>query len=71
MITSNRVTWLLESSKIDLKHYYKYRLGLLLWEEEVKWYERAKTTRLLSGDCNTKYFHLVANGKQRKHVFSI
>ena len=29
-------------------------------------YQRAKTTKLLSGDCNTKYFHLVANGKNRK-----
>ena len=52
--------------EIDLKNFYKERLALLLREQEVKWYQRAKTTRLLSGDCNTKYFHLVANGKHRK-----
>ena len=52
--------------EIDLQNYYKERLVLLLWEEEIKWYQRAKTTKLLSGDCNTKYFHLVANGKHRK-----
>jgi hypothetical protein len=53
----------LDSVEIDLKNYYKQRLALLLQKEEVKWYQRAKTTRLLLGDCNTKYLHLVANGK--------
>ena len=52
--------------EIDLKHFYKERPTFLLREEEIKWYQRAKTTRLLSGDCNRKYFHLVANGKHRK-----
>ena len=56
----------LSRMEIDLKIFYKERLALLLREQEVKWYQRAKTTRLLSGDCNTKYFHLVANGKHRK-----
>lgn len=28
--------------------------------------QRAKVTRLLEGDANTKYFQLVANGKHRK-----
>lgn len=37
-------------------------------EEEVKCYQRAKTKRLLDGDCNTKYFHLVASGKHRKTI---
>jgi len=55
----------LSSMEIDPKNYYKERLALLLWEK-VKWYQRAKTTRFLSGDCNTKYFHLVANGKHMK-----
>jgi len=30
------------------------------------WLQRAKETRLLHGDENTKYFQLVANGKHRK-----
>ncbi|XP_062188905.1 uncharacterized protein LOC133892218 [Phragmites australis] len=56
----------LSSREINLKNFYKERLALLLREEELKWYQRANTTKLLSGDCNTKYFHLVANGKHRK-----
>jgi hypothetical protein len=35
-------------------------------EEEVKWYQRAKTKDLLEGDSNTKYFQLIASGKFRK-----
>jgi mannosylglycoprotein endo-beta-mannosidase len=42
------------------------RLADLLREEELKWYQRAKAKNLLEGDANTKYFHLVANGKHRK-----
>jgi len=38
----------------------------LLREEEIKWFQRAKTKDLLEGDNNTKYFHMVANGKRRK-----
>jgi hypothetical protein len=38
----------------------------LLREEEVKWFQRAKTTKILKGDNNTKYFQMVANGKRRK-----
>jgi hypothetical protein len=35
-------------------------------EEELKWFQRAKTTKLLKGDSNTMYFHMVANRKRRK-----
>jgi hypothetical protein len=28
----------------------------LLWEEEIKYYQRAKVTDVLLGDNNTKYF---------------
>jgi hypothetical protein len=41
-------------------------LNQLLWEEELKWFQRAKTTNLLEGDNNTKYFQMIANGKRRK-----
>jgi mannosylglycoprotein endo-beta-mannosidase len=48
------------------------RLADLLREEELKWYQRAKAKNLLEGDANTKYFHLVANGKHRKsHIFRL
>jgi hypothetical protein len=37
----------------------------LLREEEIKWYQRSKARNLLEGDSNTKYFHLLANGRHR------
>jgi len=43
-----------------------------LREEELKWYERAKVKSLLEGDANTRFFHLVANGKHRKqHIYRL
>jgi hypothetical protein len=42
------------------------RLAELLREEELKWYQRAKVKHLLEGDANTKYYHLLANGRHRK-----
>jgi hypothetical protein len=54
-------TQVLSSSELDLKHCLKEHLAQLLREGELKWYQRAKTTKLLYGDFNTKYFHLVAN----------
>jgi hypothetical protein len=57
---------------IDLKHYLKERLVSLLREEEIKWYERAKVKTLLEGDANTRFFHLVANGKHHKqHIYRL
>jgi hypothetical protein len=41
------------------------RLAELLREEEIKWYQRAKSTHLLQGDANTRYFHLIASGRHR------
>jgi hypothetical protein len=52
----------LSDQELNLKHYLHEQLVKLLREEEVKWYERAKTKDLLEGDDNTQYFHLVANG---------
>jgi hypothetical protein len=42
------------------------RLAELLREEELKWYQRAEVKHLLEGDANTKYYHLLANGRHRK-----
>jgi hypothetical protein len=41
-------------------------LNQLLREEELKWFQRAKTTNILEGDNNTRYFQMIANGKIRK-----
>jgi hypothetical protein len=43
-----------------------------LREEEIKWNQRSKANKLLQGDINTRYFHLVANGIRRKsHIFQL
>jgi hypothetical protein len=52
--------------EVDLRHCLKVRLFQLLRDEEIKWYQRSKSDKLLHGDNNTKYFHLVANTKHRK-----
>jgi hypothetical protein len=35
-------------------------------DEELKWAQRAKVKHVQEGGNNTKYFHLIANGKHRK-----
>jgi len=57
---------LLNDSERDLKQVLNERLAELLREEELKWYQRAKVKHLLEGDANTKYYHLLANGRHRK-----
>jgi hypothetical protein len=65
-------TTTLSEQEIHLKHFLKESLVLLLREEELKWYERAKVKTLLEGDDNTRFFHLVANGKHRKqHIYKL
>ena len=46
----------------------KNDLAKLLREEELYWYQRSKAKHLLEGDSNTKYYHLLANGKHRKQM---
>lgn len=38
----------------------------MLREEEIYWIQRSKATTLLKGDNNTKFFHLLASGRNRK-----
>lgn len=57
---------LLSQQELDFKQCLEDRLAHLLREEEIKWFQRAKTRDLLEGDNNTKYFQMVANGKRRK-----
>jgi hypothetical protein len=57
---------LLQPHELNIKQYLNARLIQLLREEEIKWYQRSKSNMLLQGDNNTKYFHMVSNGKHRK-----
>jgi len=58
--------YLLNQQEMDLKQCIKERLAQILREEEIRWFQRAKTKKLLQGNSNTKYFQMVANGKRRK-----
>jgi hypothetical protein len=58
--------------EVDLNHCLKEWLIQLLREEEMKFYQSSKSDKLLQGDSNIKYFHLVAFGKHRKtHIFQL
>ena len=61
----------LSPNEKDTLRCLKHRISHLLREEEIAWFEHSKTKKLLESDKNTKYFHLIANGKQRKkNVYS-
>jgi hypothetical protein len=42
------------------------KLNKLKRDEETKWAQRAKVKNIQEGGNNTKYFHLIADGKHRK-----
>ena len=47
-------------------------LAKLRRDEETKWDQRAKVKHVREGGNNTKYFHLIANGKHRqKRIFQL
>lgn len=63
-----------ESSPLYMADYAAKReadefLAKLMREEELKWPQRAKVKFVWEGDNNTKFFHLIANGKHRKKRF--
>jgi hypothetical protein len=53
------------SERNQLKHAHEC-LNKLRRDEEKKWAQRAKVKHIQEGGNNTKYFHLIANGKHRK-----
>jgi hypothetical protein len=57
---------LLSPQEVELRHHLKGQSTKLLREEEIYWLQRSKATKLLQGDDNTKYFHMVVNGRHRK-----
>jgi hypothetical protein len=62
----------LNETEIECLAHSRVHLTKLLREEEIKLYQRAKTRNVLLGDNNTRYFHLMANGKRRKkRIFSL
>jgi hypothetical protein len=60
----------LSESERSLKKESDERLANLRRDEETKWAQRAKVKHIQEGGKNTKYFHLIANGKHRKIFFS-
>jgi exonuclease III len=60
----------LSDSERLLKKESDVRLAKLRRDEESKWAQRAKVKHIQEGGENTKYFHLIANGKHRKKKYS-
>jgi hypothetical protein len=56
---------LLSQQEWDLKQSINERITQLFGEEDIRWFQRAKTTKILKGDNNTKYFQMIANGRKR------
>ena len=48
------------------------RLKEVLREEELKWALRAKVRKVVQGDANTQFFHMITNGKnKKKRIFQL
>ena len=58
----------MSNQDLNLKKGANERLAHLLREEEIKWYQRSKAKFLLEGDRNTRYHHLITNGKHRRQI---
>ena len=56
----------MQATELHAKLQAEMRLKELLLEEELKWTLRAKVRKVVQGDANTQFFHLIANGKHRK-----
>ena len=59
-------TTVLSAAELHAKLDAEMRLKELLREEELKWALRAKVRRVVQGDANSQFFHMIANGKHRK-----
>jgi hypothetical protein len=60
-------TMLLSIVEPDELKQANHKLNKLRREEEIKWAQRTKVKYIQEGGENTKYFHLIANGKHRKN----
>jgi mannosylglycoprotein endo-beta-mannosidase len=62
----------LDAVNLDRKTFIQSELLRLMEEEESYWHKRSNSTWLLKGNCNTTFFHRVANRKKRKNtIFSL
>ena len=59
-------TSILDSNELETKIDAEMQLKKLLREEELKWALRAKVRKIVEGEDNTQFFHMIANGKHRK-----
>ncbi|KAH7684024.1 RNA-directed DNA polymerase protein [Dioscorea alata] len=53
-----------ESDRLSL---IRSELSNKLKQEEIYWKQRSRITWLKEGDCNTKFFHMMANGRRNKN----
>jgi exonuclease III len=62
----------LSSDEREKLTHAKDQINKLRRDEEAKWAQRAKVKHVQEGGDNTKYFHLIANGKhRRKKIFQL
>ena len=59
---SNLLNRFEQATKAEAEH----QLHVLLREEETKWAMRAKVLKVMQGDDNTQFVHMISNGKHRK-----
>ena len=57
---------ILDTRELETKMEAELRLKELFIEEELKWALRAKVRKIVQGDDNTQFFHMIANDKHRK-----
>jgi exonuclease III len=64
--------FILDAENLNRKTFIHSELLRIMEEEEIYWHKRSNNNWLLKGDCNTAFFHRVANGKKRKNtIFSL
>jgi hypothetical protein len=59
-------TSLLSWHELEFKHCLSTELSKMQKEEELYWLQCSKATKLTQGDNDTKYYHLIVNGRHRK-----
>ena len=57
----------LSESSYVLKKNLEHSLNLIIKEEEIRWFQRAKEKELLEGDALTSYFIAKASGRKRRN----
>lgn len=59
-------SYMLSTQELEQKSILSFELSKMRRKEELYWAQRAKAGMILQGDDNTKFFHLLANGRYRK-----